>query len=552
MKRAKILSVLLAGLMVLFVLASCQGQQTTGTPPAATPTPDAAADPLKKFDPPITVTVIKTADTFFGYTEDQTPSNNDIYKLWEDIVGIRIVNKIETASEAYSQKVRLAITSNDLPDLIASSAADFAEMIRNDMIHDLKPYMANWMTERTKTAFGAFEGKLYGPVSSGSGIYGIPATSNVEGSLRNVWVRKDWLEKVGKELPTTMEELLELARDFATKDPDGNGEKDTFGLPLDKDINTSLINTLEIVANSYGYYPSRVVRKGGEVILGSMEAGMKDIIKIFRDFYAEGVIDPEFASKNFMQVDEDVGAGKYGLWLGVFWKPVDPGFAATYKDGVEWLTAPIPKSTTVEKFAPYVSFPANAYYGMSKKFANPEALLVMANHFMSQDLSDKEGWAYNWGVTGNKHVGIPTNNWSPVQWQDPLFFDSSPLVKALADPAFDRENPAYPVHGQAYDILHGDAGADATTVRQFTDIFIHAIGHTEKYNSDDFVFEAYFGAPTETQKAQGSILDDMETDAFIQIISGQKPLEYYDTFITEYQAQGGTAVLNEIKAALGE
>jgi putative aldouronate transport system substrate-binding protein len=549
------MAILIILALLVGATAACQNtpKTTPTTATVSTPTPVVQIDPFMKFDPPIEVSVIKTADTFFGYSEDQTPSNNDIYKLWEDVVGIKFVNKIETASAAYEQKVRLAISSNDLPDLIATSAADFAEMIRNDMISDIKPLMDSYMSPKTKNSLGAFEGKLYGPISSNGGIFGLPASSNVEGALRTCWIRKDWLDAVGKPIPTTMEEILDLAMDFTTKDPDKNGKDDTFGLPLDKDINTSLINTLEIVANAYDLYPSRVVKNAsGEVVLGTTDPGMKAVMQKFQDMYKAGAIDPEFASKDFMQVDADVGAGKYGLWMGVFWKPVDPGFASTYKDGVEWIAAPISKSTTVATYHPYVAFPVSAYYGMSKKFAHPEALLVMANHFMSDDLQNKDGWAYNWGVTGNKHVGIPTNNWSPVQWQDPLYFSSSPLVKALADKNFDRTNPAYPVHGQAYDILSGFAKADAVTVKQFDDIFIDSIGIHEKYITNNFVFEAYFGAPTETQKKQGSILDKMETEAFVQIISGSKPVEYYDTFVAEYLKQGGTAVLTEIKAELAK
>ena len=576
MKRNKLIALVLALFMLTGMTAACgeakapidasasasasdSSAATTETTVAeSAATPEASVNPFMKFDPPIEVSVVKTADSFFGYTEDQTASKNDIYKLWEDVVGIKFVNKVETSSEAYSQKVRLLISSNDLPDLVSSSAADFAEMSRNDMIHDLKPYMESYMSSRTKEAFGAFEGKLYGPVTNGEAVYGLPATSNVEGSLRNVWIRKDWLDAVGKPVPTTMEELLDLAVAFTTQDPDKNGKNDTFGLPLDKDITTSLINTLDVVSNAYGYYPSRIVKDAnGEVVIGTMNPGMKTILQKFQEFYKQGVFDPEFASKDFMQVDADVGAGKIGLWPGVFWKPVDPGFAATYKDGVEWITAAIPQSSTVDAYRPYVPFPANGYYGVSKKFANPEALLVMANHFMSEDLSDKNGWAYNWMDVSTKHSGVPTNNWSPVQWQDPLFFDATPLKKAMADKEWDRLKPKFRVHGQAYDILTGYTApggnpADAVTVRQFTDIFLGAIGVTETYNANNFVFDAYFGAPTETQKKQGSILSKMETVALVQIISGAKPVDYYDTFAENYMKQGGEAILNEIKAELAK
>jgi len=579
MKRTRFIAILLTMVMLASLMAACGG---TATPaPASTPaestaaasteatvaasteatpeaTPEVKVEPLMKFDPPIEISVIKTADTFFGYSEDQTPSKNDIYKLWEDVVGIKFVNKIETATAAYDQKVKLAIASDDLPDMIATGPAEIQEMARNGMLADLKPFMDSYMTDRAKSLFGAFDGKLYAPVSREGGTFALPSTSSIEGNLRSTWIRKDWLDALGKTAPTTMEETLDLALAFATMDPDKNGKKDTWGLPIDKEPNSSLLNTFEIVANAYGAYPNRIIKnEAGEVVLGLDDPKVKVVLKKMQDLYKAGAIDKEFAAKDFMQVDADVGAGKYGLWLGVFWKPVDPGFAATYSDGVEWVVTGIPASSTVKAYNPYVPFPVSTYYAMSNKCEHPEALLVMANHFMNQDLSDPNAWPRQWGDTGAKHPGIPTNNWSPVQWQDPLFFDAVPLEKALADPDWDRLNPKFAVHGQAYDIIKGitkseDPEKDKVMVNQFTDIFLKSCKVMGEYDQNGYVFDAYYGAPTETQSKQGSILAKMATEAIVQIISGSKPIDYYDEFVAEYKKQGGAAILEEVKAKLAQ
>ncbi len=42
-------------------------------------------------------------------------------------------------------------------------------------------------------------------------------------------VRKDWLDKLGLKAPTTLDELMQVAKAFTEKDPDGNGKADTFG-----------------------------------------------------------------------------------------------------------------------------------------------------------------------------------------------------------------------------------------------------------------------------------------------------------------------------------
>ncbi len=519
--------------------------------PAPTEEPPAASQPLYKMDPAVEMSVIKSADTFFGYYEGQTAGNNAVYDVWEETMGIRFVNKVETAMEGYQQQVKLAIASDDLPDMIAASSSEFEEMIQNDMLVDLKPYIDQYMDPAVKAKLMAFDGALFAPVTRGEAVYGLPATSNVEGSLRTLWIRKDWLEKVGREVPTTMEEVLDLAIAFTEEDPDGNGKKDTWGLPLDKDgPNSRLLNTFEIMANACGYYPARLIKgPDGKIVYGSLDPGLKTILKQFQDLYKIGGIDPEFASKDFAKVDESVGAGKIGLWMGVFWKPVDPGFATTYKEGVEWIAAPIPPCKSTGVYKPFVAFPANAYYGIRKDYAHPEALIVAVNNYLDSDaLKKPDSFQKRMSALANTEgfKGIPLNNWAALQWQDPLYFDSSPLVRALNDPEFNPENPQYQVHMGAYDIISGRNNSDEWIINQFKDIFLKSCAVHESYPPENYVFSAYFGAPTLTMQKQGSILEDLEEKTFIDIVTGNKDVSSYDEFIKQYLQLGGEQILIEV------
>lgn len=43
-------------------------------------------------------------------------------------------------------------------------------------------------------------------------------------------IRTDWLKKLGLKTPTTWQQLLTVAKAFATRDPDGDGKADTYGM----------------------------------------------------------------------------------------------------------------------------------------------------------------------------------------------------------------------------------------------------------------------------------------------------------------------------------
>ncbi|MDT2194410.1 hypothetical protein [Paenibacillus larvae] len=47
-----------------------------------------------------------------------------------------------------------------------------------------------------------------------------------------MYVRKDWLDRLGLEPPVTIEEYEKVIEAFATQDPNGSGEQDTYGLSM--------------------------------------------------------------------------------------------------------------------------------------------------------------------------------------------------------------------------------------------------------------------------------------------------------------------------------
>lgn len=64
-----------------------------------------------------------------------------------------------------------------------------------------------------------------------------------------MWIRQDWLDNLGLEVPRTWDELAAVAEAFVTQDPDGNGEDDTIGILLDLAIPiiSMILETISLV-----------------------------------------------------------------------------------------------------------------------------------------------------------------------------------------------------------------------------------------------------------------------------------------------------------------
>ena len=62
------------------------------------------------------------------------------------------------------------------------------------------------------------------------------------------------------------------------------------------------------------------------------------------------------------------------------------------------------------------------------------------------------------------------------------------------------------------------------------------------------VYSQYYGQ-TKTMQSKWSNLQKMETETFAKILMGQAPVDTFDTFVSDWKAQGGDQILKEITEA---
>lgn len=62
-------------------------------------------------------------------------------------------------------------------------------------------------------------------------VWGIPGRGSLPNPMINdIFIRKDWMDRLGLKMPENTDELGEIMRAFTEDDPDGNGVKDTYGM----------------------------------------------------------------------------------------------------------------------------------------------------------------------------------------------------------------------------------------------------------------------------------------------------------------------------------
>ena len=129
-------------------------------------------------------------------------------------------------------KINAAAAGNTLPDLFMVRRDPFMNIVRVGMVapvddlYTLMPDRTALQYNDDSRGFTTINGKSYGLASPGT-------IEKNEGML----IRKDWLEKLGLEVPLTLEEYLHVMKAFTERDPDGNGRNDTYGYGAFIEIN---------------------------------------------------------------------------------------------------------------------------------------------------------------------------------------------------------------------------------------------------------------------------------------------------------------------------
>lgn len=516
----------------------------TNAPKESSPPAEEAIDYFK-FAEPVDVVFAKNIFDIKVYPEGEDPQNNAVYKLMKDVININGTNKFAVPYDNYKQRIKLGIASDDLPDIFFADQADLEELIKNDMLLDLKPIYDKYATDNLKSIMGYGEGILFKGAQKEEAIYGMPSVSDALNGAPAVYYRKDWMDKLGAQVPTTMDELLALAVRMAKEDPDGNGAADTYGLSM----NNQLDLRYTAIMNAYGAYPKIYIKdENGKLTYGSLSPNMKQGLAKLADLYKQGVMDKEFVTKDMGKSMESAAKGSVGVFLGEFFSPLWPlQDAVKNAPGADYIGVPVPGANGAE-FQPFVPINASGYYVVSKNFKNPEALMLLLNNLAETAYNNLDNeWAKGWMELSKdpKYANASINNWLPAFLDRPdANLNRYNLFKAALDSSDDSKMPVD--QKVTFDNVKKGLEGDAANW-PWAKTFMEGVPSASSYKA--VIRNEWVGSPTETAKLKGASLDKLESETIIKIITGAAPVDSFDAFVSQWLEMGGQQILDEMNAA---
>ncbi|MGG4128331.1 extracellular solute-binding protein [Paenibacillus illinoisensis] len=538
----KRLSLLSLSMILAGTLAACSsgaGNAESETKPS---TQQDAGGPLTKYDPPIKLTSTMNETGKESLAQGDTHANNIWTRGYKDELGIEVTYDWIVPDANYNDKMNVTLASGDLPDVLKVSAVQFEQLHEAGMLEDLTEVYDKYASDLVKGFMSAEDGAGLKPVTKDGKIYAMVSFPGSLDSSDMIWIRQDWLKKVGLEAPKSMQDVIQIAEAFTFEDPDGNGKDDTYGIALNKDlpINAFLLGY-------HGYLETWIKDASGQVVNGTIQPEVKEGLRELQNLYQKGVLDPEFGVKDFAKMMEDVNAGKSGMFFLPQWAPFQVSSMIKKDQNVDWMPYPV-QSIDDQPAKTQNHLSLGGIFAVRKGYEHPEALIKLLNfqaEKMFGESAEKERADYLNGLTGlgfhNATVSnLPANK--NVKAQDEVeqalkTGDISGLgleAKLFYDDIMDYRNGNL-------DKWHMERifGPESSQ------------GVIKYYRDNDLiVMNEFIYAPTRTMNTKQATLDKLRAETFLKIIYGNLSIDEFDNFVANWKKLGGDQITQEVNEVI--
>jgi putative aldouronate transport system substrate-binding protein len=252
------------------------------------------------------------------------------YQIIKDKLGINLKIVLQPSSQTdQDTKISVAAAANSLPDIFGVNRDMLMKIAKQGLVADVGPLLPK-MPIRTKTHYSdpmrlklaSFNKKLVGLPDPG-------AMDRVEGLV----IRKDGLDKLGLKVPTTLDEIYAVAKAFTEKDPDGNGQNDTYGIGAWYE-SASLVNAgfgkrFDFIMGAYGVAGLWNFESASKFQFNFRDPDFRKAVEFVKKLNDEKIIDPLWTTPNKDEFRARWKQGKFGI----FWEQFAAlHTTANYKD----------------------------------------------------------------------------------------------------------------------------------------------------------------------------------------------------------------------------
>ncbi|MBO9610513.1 MAG: extracellular solute-binding protein [Paenibacillaceae bacterium] len=422
-----LLSLAVAGGVTAGCSESASSGKTDGKGAAASASPKATDNKAAAVQYPAALTYWVSMDSE-AKAVMQNYGEMELYKQLEKITGTKVTFQHPSGATVAQQteqfNLLLASGRDKLPDVLywnwqsvpkgPDNAIKEKTIIRlNELIDQNAPNLSKYLKEHPemKKQITSDEGNIFVMPYLNSDYYSQVNLGPI--------IRKDWLDKLGLQLPATIDDWHNVLTAIKTKDPNGNGKNDE--IPL-------LPSYWDAWSSAWGVGTS-FYQENGQVKYGPIQPAFKDFLATMRKWYDEGLIDKDYAATDGKLLDSKMSGDTMGTIVGyvasglgkylTMVQPTNPKF--------DLAGAPFPVLKAGDKNAFGMASGAFAGYGAAITSANkhPEETV----RWLDYAYGPEGHLLYNFGVEGASYKIV---NGNPIFTDDVLKNGKLSVTQALS------------------------------------------------------------------------------------------------------------------------
>ncbi|MGU3472006.1 extracellular solute-binding protein [Paenibacillus sp. D51F] len=518
---------------------------------------------FSKFPKPVDVHIGMMVDpTDKTLPEGDSVGNNQYTRYLKDKYNINvIVDWTAATGNDFKQKVSLTIASGKLPDgMVVDDRSFMTKAASSGLLYDITDLFQQYQSSQVKDIMASTDGRALENASYKGKMVSIPNITVDTDGVHVLWIRKDWLDKLQLPVPKTVADIEKTAKAFM--DNKLGGDK-TIGI-AGPSKNTYPYSTFLVSSNNMGgfdpifgamdAYPGYWLDNGdGSVTYGTTTDTTKKTLALLADWYKKGLIDPEVGTRD--NVGDPINANQTGIFFGPWWNG-GYGNGDSFKNDptANWQAYPVYSDDN--KWNAHMKTTGSTYTVISKN-AKPDvvkAILIMNNALVRDeatfDLSVSVGWypLRNVLAAANETeyeyvelLKVLKGETKPEDYNKPnslykLMYADAKKVQSVIKPPYEELNVGnfntsnFGDFQRLYSIMIGD--------RPFATIPIDKKVFSVTYNQ------------TPTMETKWANLKKMEDETVLKIILGQAPIDSFDKFVKDWNAQGGDEITAEVAELL--
>lgn len=490
--------------------------------------PALAAQDVFTYDKPVTLKV----SVFDRGVTGQTPVDNNYWTDWiqknfGDPRNIQMQWVVIPRSEEVA-KLNTLMASGEAADIcITYSEPVITNFVQQgglveltDLIDKHGPNLKKYLGEEL-LKYGLFEG----------GQYAIPA-KRVVLATQGMFIRSDWVEKLGKEMPTTKQEFYDLLVAFRDNDMNGDGNPNN-------EIPYAMNNNLTSHSPLMLSFIKDLTPKTLATVEDIQWDGYEDYVVFLNKLYNEGLVTKDFAMDKSDLQWQSVTSGLAGGYTYNYDHPirVSPGILASLQAiDANAMLRPLNCFESVTDPTKYyhAMYAPNGIFTFVPVFAkNPEAAIMYLDWLCQYDTiyflqNGEEGHHYKLN-----DQGIPV------------------LLDVADDTKFNSmQNIDYTLltNGQEFDDVNLRIAAQAASYQGYESLF------EEEYNvgyTDPLTTSFHFDVVLKADSQFSTYLDEFKLELLTKAVmaSPEECLNVFHTLRDQYMSEGGQAVMEEKIAA---